>query len=39
MRYSKGISGYLKTLGEVHTAQRVASDQTSSAAHPGFLIS
>ncbi len=32
----EGIQGYLKTLGEVHTAQRVASDQTSSAAHPDF---
>ena len=32
----EGIQEYLKTLGEVHTAQRVASDQTSSAAHPDF---
>jgi N-acetylmuramoyl-L-alanine amidase len=32
----EGILGYLKTLGEVNTVQRVASDQTSSAVRPDF---
>lgn len=32
----EGILGYLKTLGEVRTAQRVASDQTSAATRPDF---
>jgi N-acetylmuramoyl-L-alanine amidase len=32
----EGILGYLKTLGEVNTVQRVASDQTSAAARPDF---
>ena len=32
----EGILGYLKTLGEVNSVQRVASDQTSAAARPNF---
>jgi N-acetylmuramoyl-L-alanine amidase len=32
----EGILGYLKTLGEVNSVQRVASDQTSSAVRPDF---
>lgn len=31
-----GIQGYLKTLGEVRTAQRVDSDQSSSTTRPDF---
>lgn len=32
----EGILGYLKTLGEVNSVQRVASDQTSAATRPDF---
>ena len=32
----EGILGYVKNLGEMKTVQRLASDQTSAAAHPDF---
>jgi len=32
----EGILGYVKNLGEVRTAQRLASDQTSAATRPDF---
>ena len=32
----QGIVGYVKNLGEVKTVQRVAADQTSTAAQPNF---